>query len=289
MPFLLLHPRAPLDFLHPSIHWSTVGGVLLLGALYWWRAGNVPQAATPSAIRRASFIAGLATTLATLNGPLHDLSDFYLFSAHMVQHLLLTLLVPPLLIFGVTGEMLRPILRVRALATTARFLTRAPIAFALFNIVIAFWHLPVAYNTAMANHDIHIVQHLMFMSTAVIMWWPLMSPLPELPRISYPGQMLYCFLMVIPMSVVAIYVALADVVLYPAYESAPRIWNLTPLMDQHIGGLIMWVPGGLFFYVIMTVVFFRWARRGEDSRAAAQPGWRSPVLPPEDIAAPPIS
>ncbi len=109
-----------------------------------------------------------------------------------------------------------------------------------------------------------------FLVTAVLMWWPLLSPLPELPRLAYPGQMLYCFLMSVPMSVVAIYIALANHVLYPAYEAAPRIWGILPLDDQMIGGLIMWIPGGLFFYGVMTVVFFKWAARDADTTEAAQ-------------------
>jgi putative membrane protein len=195
-----------------------------------------------------------------------------------VQHLLLALVAAPLMVFGVTGEMLRPLLRNRAVGAIAGAVTRPAICYAVFNLVIIFWHLPFAYNAAMANHGIHILQHLTLIAASVLMWWPLMSPLPELPRLSYPGQMLYCFLMVIPMSVVAIYIAMADTVLYPAYASAPRIWDLTPMTDQHIGGLIMWIPGGLFFYGIMSVVFFRWASRGEDSREAAQVDW-IPDLP----------
>jgi putative membrane protein len=207
---------------------------------------------------------------ASLNGPVHDLSDYYLFSAHMVQHLLLSLVAAPLMVYGTTGEMLRPLIRNGRVFVVARALTKPPVCYAIFNVVIIFWHLPFAYNAAMANHDVHIVQHLTLMAASVLMWWPLMSPLPELPRLSYPGQMLYCFLMVIPMSVVAIYIALADTVLYPAYAIAPRLWGITPMMDQHIGGLIMWIPGGLFFYGIMTVVFFNWAGRGEDTPEAAQ-------------------
>jgi putative membrane protein len=280
IPLLFLHPAAPLDLTRPSIHWSTVTGLLLLAAIYWWRAGVVRRTAgtTPSAGRQTAFAAALLIIFASLNGPIHDLSDYYLFSAHMVQHLLLSLVAAPLMVFGLTGDMLRPLLRSRALAATARAITRPAICYAVFNVVIIFWHLPFAYNAAMANHGIHIVQHLTLLTASVLMWWPLMSPLPELPRLSYPGQMLYCFLMVIPMSVVAIYIAMADTVLYPAYASAPRIWDLTPMTDQHIGGLIMWIPGGLFFYGIMSVVFFRWASRGEDTRAAAQVDW-VPDLP----------
>lgn len=273
MPPLFLHPLSALTWQDWSIHWSTVIGLVALGALYVyaWRFER------PDRAEKISFFSGLAIIFLSLNGPIHDLSDFYLFSAHMVQHLLLTLVVPPLLLAGVRGGMLRPLLSVRSIGAFARWLTRPITGFVLFNIVLALWHVPAFYNTAMANHNVHIAQHLSMMVTATLMWWPLMSPLPELPRLSYPGQMLYCFLMVIPMSVVAIYIALADSLLYPAYAAAPRIWGISPMLDQHIGGLIMWIPGGLFFYVIMSVVFFKWVNRGEDSTAAAQVDWTPPV------------
>jgi putative membrane protein len=210
----------------------------------------------------------------SLNGPIHDLSDDYLFSAHMVQHLLLTLAMPPLLLAGVPGSMLRPLLTRGGVAPVARFFTRAPMAFVTFNLVIAVWHLPPFYNAAMANHNLHILEHLMFMVAAVLMWWPLLSQLPEFPRLAYPGQMLYSFLMSIPMSIVAVYIAMSDHVLYPAYSAAPRILPLSPIEDQLLGALIMWIPGGLIFMIIMTVVFFKWNARGEDSTAGAQVDWK---------------
>src|SRR5262249_5877432 len=97
----------------------------------------------------------------------------------------------------------------------------------------------------------------------------------ELPRLSYPGQMLYLFLLSIPMAIVAVYISYADVVLYPAYATAPRVWGITPMNDQLIGGLIMWIPGGLFFYTIITFGFFNWQQRaGVERRAAARVDWR---------------
>ncbi len=230
---------------------------------------------SPSTAQRATFYAGLVLIFFSLNGWLHDLSDYYLFSAHMVQHLLLTLVAPPLLIMGIPGWMLRPALRWPGVGALARRLTTAPMCFAIFTVVLAVWHLPPVYGLAMVYHDIHIVQHLFFMVAATLMWWPVLSPLPELPRISYPAQMLYLFLLSIPMSLIAICIGYSDHILYPAYSSAPRIWGITPLQDQLIGALIMWVPGGLFFFVIISVVFFRWQRiDGEDSTASAQVGWQ---------------
>jgi putative membrane protein len=274
MIFALLHPFTQFSWLKWSIHPSTVIGLAVLGAIYLWRARQAGPDEHVSGARKLSFFAALFVIFASLNGPLHDLSDNYLFSGHMVQHLVLTMLMPPLLISGVPGWMLRPLLRNRAIGGLAKRLTRPIACFFIFNIVIAAWHVPALYNAAMESHGIHIVEHLMFMAAAVLMWWPLASQLPELPRLAYPGQMLYCFLMTIPMSVVAIYITMADSVLYPYYSSAPRIMKLSPMEDQLLGGLIMWVPGGMLFVIIMTVVFFKWAARGEDDSAAAQVDWK---------------
>jgi putative membrane protein len=270
---LLLHPAARIALTDFTVHWSTVVGLAGLGALYLWRARQAPAPGTPTTGQRAAFFSALALIFLSLNGWVHDLSDYYLFSAHMVQHLVLTLIAPPLLIMGTPGWMLRPALQWRGVGPLARWVTAAPHAFLLFNVVIVAWHLPPMYALAMAHHPVHIVQHLCFMTTAVLMWWPILSPLPELPRLSYPGQMLYLFLMTIPMSLVAVCIGYSGQVLYPAYASAPRLWGITPLQDQLIGALIMWIPGGLFFFAIISAVFFRWQKLEDDSTAGAQVGW----------------
>jgi putative membrane protein len=113
----------------------------------------------------------------------------------------------------------------------------------------------------------------MFMGASVLMWWPIASPSRALPRLPHAGQMLYCFLMTVPMSLVSVYIVYATSALYPAYAAAPRIAGLSPLEDQRLGGLIMWIPGGLFFLVLMTVIFFRWSAKyaedGSDHPVAA--------------------
>jgi putative membrane protein len=277
---LLLHPAARIAFTEFTVHPSTVIGLAVLGALYHWRSrhdvrDDMPARENPSTAQRAYFHGALVLIFLSLNGWLHDLSDYYLFSAHMVQHLLLTLVAPPLLIMGTPGWMLRPALGWRVIGPIARWITTAPRCFLIFNVVLAVWHLPPVYGLAMQHHNVHIVQHLCFMIAATLMWWPILSPMPELPRLSYPLQMLYLFLMSIPMSIIAICIGYADHILYPAYSSAPRIWGITPLQDQLLGALIMWVPGGLFFFVIISVVFFRWQQRAgdEDSAAGAQVDW----------------
>jgi putative membrane protein len=274
-PILFLHPNVDLSQGGFTVHWSTVTGLAVLGALWATRA-FIHARAVPA--RRATvgqgafFFSGLVVMFLALNGPIHDISDYYLFSGHMVQHLVLTIVVPPLLLLGTPGWMLRPVLQVPAIAALARAVTTPIAAFTIFNVVLAGWHLPPLYNSAMFYHEVHILQHLMFLAASVIMWWPMLSPLPELPRLSYPGQMLYSFLMTLPMTVISIFIVYADHVLYPAYASAPRLWGLSPLEDQRLGGLIMWIPGGLFFYLLTSIIFFRWSKSHRDDVAGAQVG-----------------
>ena len=246
-----------------------VTGLLLLGGAYLTAALRRRRADPAERVPLAkcvSFLAGLAVLFGALTGPIHDLSDYYLFSAHMIQHLLLAFAMPPLLLHGTPGWMLRPLLRHPRARRLGRFLTRPPSAFAAFNLMLVAWHLPPAYNLAMNHHPVHIVAHLMIMAVSVLLWWPVLSPLSELPRAAYPVQLLYLFVVGLPMVVVSIFITMADQVLYPYYAAAPRVWpSLGPHADQHLGGLIMWIPGGLVFFAAISVVFFRWqAAGGED-------------------------
>ncbi len=254
-------PPPPLLWQRWDLHPSVVIGLALLGGLYGFLGGW----AAPRR-RVVAFGGALGVLFLALNGPLHNLSDSYLFSAHMVQHLVLTLLFPPLLLYGTPGWVVRPFLRPAVVARAARVLTRPLVAAGLFTGPIALWHVPALYEAALRHHDLHVAQHLVFLATAVLMWWPVLSPVPELPRLAYPGQMLYLFLLGIPMSVVGALITLADGVLYPFYAAAPppRVWGLTPHADQQIGGLLMWVVGGLVFWLAMTVVWFRWSAREAD-------------------------
>jgi putative membrane protein len=273
MPILWLHPNVDLSQGGFTIHWSTVIGLSALWALWFYRARVHARESTPhrpTTFQSVIFPLGLVVMFFALNGPVHDISDYYLFTGHMVQHLVLTIVVPPLLLLGTPGWMLRPALRIPIVNSIAKVVTTPRAAFTIFNVILAAWHLPPLYNSAMFHHEVHIIQHLMFLVGAVIMWWPMLSPLPELPRLSFPGQMLYSFLMTLPMTIVSIFIVYADHVLYPAYASAPRLWDLSPLEDQRLGGLIMWIPGGLFFYLLTSLIFFRWSTTQRDDQAGAQ-------------------
>jgi putative membrane protein len=270
-------PILPFDWRRWENHDSTIIGLEILAVLYLWAIGPMRRRAgiteRATGWQVTSFFTGLVLTFFALNGPVHDLSDTYLFSVHMVQHLVLTQLMPPLLLLGLPGFVLRPLVAPRWVLAAGRALTRPPVAFSLYTLSFAGWHLQPAYDLMMRNHNVHIATHLQFMVTAVIMWWPVLSPLREMPRLSYGGQMLYLFLIGIPMMVVAALITLADVLLYPWYAGSPRTWGITPLDDQRLGGILMWVPGGLFYWVVMSFVFFAWVRserRSDEAEAASR-------------------
>jgi putative membrane protein len=228
-----------------------------LGAIGPWRT----HFRTSRPVERAQviwFLLGAFVILFALVSPLDDLGDEYLFSAHMVQHLLLMLVAPPMILMGTPGWMLRPLLRYPAVARTARTLTTPVMAFALFNADMLAWHFPVFYEATLRSETIHIVEHLLFIATGVLNWWPILSPLPELPRLPYPGQILYLALETVPTAALSALLVFSSTVLYPTYAAAPRLFGLSALSDQQIGGLIMWVPGGLFYLGVLTAVFNAW-------------------------------
>jgi putative membrane protein len=262
---ILLHGDGNFSWTRWPIHLSTVIGSALLLWLYYmatgpWRTRNA-WGAPPTGAQRVSFTAGIVVIMISLNGPLHELADNYLFSAHMVQHLLLTLLLPPLLLYGCPDWLLRKLIVRTTGLRLARTLTHPLIAFGIYNVVFAGWHLPMFYNWALENHNVHIVQHLMFMSAAVLVWWPVLDPVPELVRMQSPLRILYLFALSIPMSLVSALITLSEDVLYGWYGDAPRVFKLTVLDDQQLGGLIMWVPGALVFWAAISIIFYKWATR----------------------------
>ena len=216
----------------------------------------------------ATFTLGILVIFVTLLSPLHILSDRYLFSAHMLQHVLLTLVAPPLLILGTPDWLLRPLMRPDPVFILARIATHPVVAFALFSVIFSLWHLPALYNLSVTNHLVHIAEHLMFIGTAMIMWWPIASNMPELPRLSYPLQMIYLFLLSIAQLIVFAPVTFSREPLYQWYVDAPRIWSLSPLVDQQIGALIMKIGGGAIFLTLIIVIFFRWFSKEEEKTIA---------------------
>jgi putative membrane protein len=179
--------------------------------------------------------------------------------------------VPPLLLSGLPAGMadalLAPLLARRLTAALVRRITRPLAALSIYALALIGWHLPAPYNVALEIHGWHVVEHLVLLASAVVGWWPIASPSRRVPALPYAAQLLYLFVFGMPMTVVAAMITGAEQVLYPFYEAAPRIVDLTPLADQRLGGVIMWVPSGLVPLAAFTLVYFRWVAAEADETA----------------------
>jgi putative membrane protein len=260
-------------------------GLLLLVGAYLLGIGPLRRRyrLAPSVDRRqvALFFAGAALLFVALEGPLHDLSDNYLFSAHMLQHMFLTLFAPPLLLLGTPGWLLRPLIRPTLVRRLARAITGPLPALLLFNTIFILSHLPVFYQKTLEDHNVHIAEHLLFLATAVITWWPLLSPLPELPRLAYPLQLLYVFGQTFSGFLVGAFLTNSPRPLYPFYAAAPRVLGISALDDQRIGGLLMWIGGGTFLLLVFSAIFFVWAHQEREEIEVAAPPPRAPAARPK--------
>ena len=226
-----------------------------------------------SARKVTLFSLGVAVLWLGADWPLHDLAERYLYSMHMVQHLLFTLVAPPLLIAGLPDWLLREILRPRAVSHVVRFLTRPVVALIVFNGVLLFSHWPAVVDASVRSEPLHFGLHVLIVASAFVMWWPVMSPLPEMPALPAPGQMLYLFLQSLAPTVPASFLTFGSTPLYPVYASFPRIWGIDALTDQLIAGLTMKLAGGLILWGFIAAIFFRWfAQEQRDGWDALQ--WR---------------
>lgn len=228
--------------------------------------------------RGGFFVAGVAVMFVALTSPIDTLGDTYLFSAHMLQHMILILIVPPLLILGLSPRFVRAVVGVPALGAIERVARRPLVAWLPAMLVLWLWHWPRLFDAALANEDIHIVEHLCFMVTATIFWWPILCPIESSLMPPLPG-VLYLFAGMLATSLLGIAITFAPVGLYPPYLHPPDplgilallrdSWGLTPDIDQELGGLLMWVPGGLAFLTAIFIVMARWYRMPEEFSARA--------------------
>lgn len=247
---------------------SILSGLALWTAAYLWLAGPLRRrrgwGPPLSRVRQAAFHAGTAVAFLALVSPLDHLADEYLFTAHMVQHLLLLLAAPPLWLLGLPNGWLDEFIRPGPVQKALRGVTHPVSAFVIFNAVLGVWHIPVFYDAALANERLHVVEHLSFLAAAFIGWWPVLGCLPKsAPRATYPAQLGYLFAMMFPSMGLAAAITFSGVPFYPFYAAAPRLWGISVMDDQQLAGLIMWVPGNMVYFAAFMVVLNRWFKEHE--------------------------
>lgn len=275
---------APTGWLHSAwrLEPTVVLGVFALIAAYLWvtRPRNGDAAGQPrepvSGGQRAAFLMGALVVLIALSPPLDDWADWYLLSAHMTQHLLLTFAAVPLLMLGMPGWLVRQLLSPRPLHRSLYALTRPVMAFAVSSVLVVGWHLPIAYDAALHLEAVHILQHLSFMLAALLAWWPVIGPMPDWPQLAPPVKCLYLFAESLPGAATGAFITMAATGLYSPYSDSPRLWGISLATDQQVAGLLMWVFTGMLYLAVITGIFLRWASR-EDAKEGTTRTPRAPA------------
>lgn len=250
-----------------TAHWEVWGLLVAIacGGLYVAKVigPKVVDPGTPVVSRRqvTSFWLALACMAAASTWPLHDIAEQRLYSGHMFQHLVLTMVVPPLFLLSCPTWLADLFVNSGGrLWRVVKVLATPILAFALFNGYNLLSHWAPFVNTSVSNGPFHFTAHVIFVVTALIMWLPVCGPWPEL-RLSIPGQMVYLFAQSILPTLPAAWLWLSHTPVYSAYDQPVRLWGITVMDDQAAAGLIMKVIEAAYLWAIIAVLFFRWAAR----------------------------
>lgn len=260
---------------HPDVL-LLVGSLVAGYAIALTRLGpRFAPSGAPAASRFQVTCFGLGTLamLLAAHWPIHDVAEGYLYSAHMVQHLTFTMVSAPLLLLGTPAWLARWLLRPAPVFRTARWLARFVPAIIVFNVVIVLTHWPAVVDLTLRSAVVHFLAHTVLVLSAFVVWMPILSPLPEIPRLTPPLRMAFLLLQSVVPTIPASFLTLGSHPLYRRYESLPKLWGITALDDQVIAGLIMKIGAGLMLWMLIAVIFFRWAA-AEESRNRPGPALR---------------
>ncbi len=236
---------------------------LAFGALYFMRSRTLARAGKRvESWRRWCFYGGLALAVATLVSPLGTLAD-ELFAAHMVEHLVLADLAALLVVLGLTGPLLAPLLR-NPILGWLRHLAHPVPAFGLWSANLLFWHIAGPHEAAVRNDAVHAIQHMLFVGCAINMWMALLGPLPKPVWFGNLGRLVYIVAVRLTSTVLANVFIWTDTAYYDVYRAGERAHDISPQSDQVTAGSIMMVEGSLLTICLFAWLFLRSARQGEE-------------------------
>jgi cytochrome c oxidase assembly factor CtaG len=216
--------------------------------------------------RVALFMSGIGLLALALITPLQALTQI-LFSAHMIQHMLLSLVVAPLLVGGLPSWLIAFCMRNQVVHFVWRGLTMPLIAAILFNANIWIWHAPAIMNIMMMNEWTHLLALALYVVTGVFYWWPLFGAQVEgLYSLNVAGKLIYILLSDMPMVLLGAGLTFTPP-LYPMYVMTAKLLSWSPAFDQQLGGLVMWIPGGIYLIVIASVLLIQWFMQMEKQQA----------------------
>ncbi|HET6570847.1 MAG TPA: cytochrome c oxidase assembly protein [Solirubrobacterales bacterium] len=241
-----------------------IAATALVAALYARRTRSLARRGRPMpAWRQACFYLGLAALLAALISPLDRLAETRIFYAHMIQHLTIGELAPLLLLLGLSGAVLRPLLALPP-AGRLRFLLLPLVALPLWALNLYLWHLPALYEAALASEPVHWLEHASFFTAGLLMWGALLEPLPGPAWFGSGAKATYVLAVrALGCAILGNVLIWSGTAFYPAYAPGERIWGISPLADQQIGGAIMFIWGALITIVVFSWLFLRWLREAE--------------------------
>ncbi len=249
------------------VHWSLepiqVAAVLAAGALYGRRAWTLRVRGRPAPTwKLVCFASGLLVVLLAFVSPIDAIGEERLFSVHMIQHVLLGDVGPFLVVLGLSGPLLRPLLAIRGVSALRAF-AHPLVAFPLWAVDLCVWHLPRLYDAALAHDALHAVQHALFFTCGALVWAALLEPLPG-PQWFGAGRKA---VFLVGMWFVSL--GLSQVFLwsqhayYALYVHAPRTWGLSATADQRLGGGVMLVEGSLVMLGVLIWLLLRWFAESE--------------------------
>jgi len=257
---------------HPHLHWTLDPGPLAamaLGVFVYVRRFRAARAEAggrgAGALQAGAFACATLALLAALVSPIDRLGEDYLFSAHMVQHILLGDIAPLLLLLSLSRVIMRPATRrLSGLERRLGALASPPAFIALWLALVYFWHVPALYDAALRHPAAHALEHAAFFAAGVAVWWPLIQPVPMRRRLTGVQPLLYIFAAKVGLAVLGIYLAWSTGVAYDYYTHVPRIWGLSAIEDQNAGGAIMLVEQSLVLVIVMTVLLIRMLAQSEE-------------------------
>jgi putative membrane protein len=248
---------APLAHFEPEFAPLELLPLLIPAVLYWWRANHLAQRGRPvPAWRQASFAAGLLAIALSLIG-LGELSDELLWP-HMLEHLLIGDLAAILLVLGLTGPLLQPILAIRPF-DRLRVLAHPAVALPVWAVNLCVWHLPVLYERTLTSPPLHALEHGMFIFFGCVMWMPVLGPLPKPAWFNAGWKVIYVIVVRLVSAVLGNVFIWSGSVFYPAYKAGDAAHGISPLTDQGVAGSIMMGEGMIVTLAVLAWAFLKWA------------------------------
>jgi len=229
-----------------------------------------PRAVAPGEVvvtRRQTgyFVATIVMLWVASDWPIHDIGETYLYSGHMLQHMMLSYFMPPLAILAMPEWLLRILIGNGRAYSVLRFLTKPIVAGVAFNLTIMTTHIPAMVNASGDNAVLHYTLHFLLVGTSLLMWMPVIGPFKEL-HMGYPGKMVYLFAQSVVPTVPAGWLTFADNAVYQRYDIPVRVWGLGVVNDQQVAGAIMKLGGTVFMWSIIIYMFFKRFSAGFDEQ-----------------------